>query len=447
MRLGRPPALGPRIAGPLVRARGRWHRLFAECAAKYGDTVRLTRYPVGVLVANPRDVEEVLLTNHRNFTKHFAIRRNRTVFGGSLMVSEGEEWLGQRRRAQPAFSRSRVASYVPIIVEETERMLSGWKAGDRRDVHEEAEDLALAIVARLLLGADTKGEDRALGAGMRDVMDAFARRSHAHLFFPEGTPFPANLRLRRAVGRLEAVMAGALARRTGGEDDILGQIEGAALAAGRPLSDRERWELLLTLFQAGQHTTAAALAWTWLLLDRHPDAREALEREAEEVLGDRVPAADDVARLSWAEAVVRESLRLYPPVWSFGRHAVDACELGGYRIPAGATILMSQWVVHRDARWFDDPEEFRPARWNGGLSDRLPRYAYFPFAGGPRLCIGESLALTEMVLIVAMTARRFRLAVPAGHEVSEEAAFTLRPRGGLPMRVETATRKEVAPRR
>ncbi len=431
----RPPAVGARLLGGLARTRGQWHRLFAECARTYGDVVTVTRVPRSVLVSHPRDVEDVLLTNHRNFTKHFGIRRNRTMFGNGLMSAEGEEWLRQRRRAQPSFSRSHIESYVPVIVEETERMLGGWRPGERRDVHDDALDLALAIVARLLLGADIHGGDRAIGSGVREVMDAFARRSHFHLFFSERRPFPANVRLRRVVGRLRETLEGHLARREGGEDDILGQVERAAAGAGQPLSEGERWELLLTLFQAGQHTTAAALAWTWRLLERHPEARERLEAEATEVLGDRRPTAADVARLTWTENVVHESLRLYPPVWSFGRRALGACELGGYRIPAGTTVLLSQWVVHRDARWYDEPEEFRPQRWADGLAERLPRYAYFAFAGGPRLCIGESLAYTEMVLIVAMAARSFRLGLPAGHRVAEQPAFTLRPRGGLPMDV------------
>jgi cytochrome P450 len=192
----------------------------------------------------------------------------------------------------------------------------------------------------------------------------------------------------------------------------------------------------MTLFMAGHETTANTLAWTWYLLANHPEAEARLHAELDAVLGDRPPTFDDLPRLTYTDHVITEALRYYPTVWIVGREAIEPCVVGGYRVPVGMTVYMSQWVLHRDRRFFDDPDTFRPERWADGLAKRLPRYAYFPFGGGPRICIGNSFALMESVLLLATIARRYRLRVAPGTKVTPIPTMTLRPDGGVPVTLE-----------
>lgn len=254
---------------------------------------------------------------------------------------------------------------------------------------------------------------------------------------PERIPTPGNLRFRRAIRYLDALIYNIIQRRrANGEDtgDLLSMLLGVRdKETGEGMSDRQLRDEVMTIFLAGHETTANALSWTWHLLASHPEVEAKLHEELGETLAGRPPSVADLPRLRYTEAVVTESMRLYPPAWAFGREALEDCEIGGYRVPAGTQLIMSQWVAHRDPRYFDAPEMFRPERWESGLSERLPRYAYFPFGGGPRLCIGRSFARMEAVLLLATLAQKFRLRHVPGEYIAPQPSVTLRPKNGMRM--------------
>ena len=249
-------------------------------------------------------------------------------------------------------------------------------------------------------------------------------------------PTPTTLRFRRAVRRLDEVIYGIMdERRSSGKDtgDLLSMLLHAQDEEGNRMSDEQLRDEVITLLLAGHETNALALSWAWYLLSRHPEVEARLLEELREVLGDRAPTVDDVPRLRYAGMVIRESMRLYPPAWGLSREAIEECEIGGYRVPAGTQLFIVLWVLHRDPRYFEDPETFYPERWEDGSAGRIPRYAYLPFGAGPRLCIGSSFAMTEAILLLATMAKRFRLELASERPVIPQPSVTLRPGGGMRM--------------
>jgi cytochrome P450 len=420
------------------------------CAREYGDFVpfRLGPRPF-VLLSHPDYVEYVLVANNDNFRKHYLLRMNRLLLGNGLLTSEGDLWRRQRRLAQPAFHRQRIAAYGEVMVEYAERMLATWRDGEVRDVHADMTRLTLEIVAKTLFDADVAGEAGHVGAALEVVMETFIARMDSLLMLPESVPTPTNLRLQRAVRQLDEIVYGIIAhRRASGEDrgDPSASSEqvrfaGQALLSmllrardeddGGRMTDKQLRDETMTLFLAGHETTAIALSWTWYLLARHPEVVAKLEAELDATLGGRAPTVADLPRLPYAGMVVSEAMRLYPPAYAFGREAIGDCEIGGHRVTAGTTVIMSPWVLHRDRRFYDEPEAFDPDRWAHGLARRLPKYAYFPFGGGPRVCIGASFATMEATLLLAAIARRFRLALASDAPITPQPAITLRPKDGI----------------
>jgi cytochrome P450 len=412
----------------------------ADCARTYGDVVDLRFGLMRVRVLNHPDlVEEVLVTKSRHFIKHGPLRQARPSLGNGLLTSEGDFWRRQRKLAQPAFHRERIAGYAAAMVAAAERMLDGWdKSGDQvRDVQDDMMRVTLEIVAMCLFDADVSGDAAAASAAMETLIRCFARRVDQLIKLPMAIPTPSNLRFRRAMGRLDRIVFAIIAeRRASGADrgDLLSMLLHARDEDdGRRMTDRQLRDEAMTLFMAGHETTANTLAWTWLLLSQNPEAEARLHAELDDVLGGRTPTFADLPRLSYADRVITEALRVYPTVWLLGREAIEPCTIGGERVPVGLTLWMSQWVLHRDGRFFDDPEAFRPDRWADGLARRIPRYAYFPFGGGPRICIGNSFAQMEAVLLLATIARRYRLRLAPGADVRPLPTMTLRPDGGVPM--------------
>jgi len=388
------------------------------------------------LVNHPDLVEEVLVTRNRHFIKHFALRMTQTTLGNGLLTSEGEFWRRQRRLAQPAFHRDRIAGYAAVMVEYAERMLAGWADGQVRDVHDDMMRVTLEVVAKTLFDADISGDSADASAAMETLMRCFTARVGRIIRLPERFPTPVNLRLRRAARRLDQILFRIIAeRRAGGEDrgDLLSMLLHAQDEDDVRMTDHQLRDEAMTLFMAGHETTADTLTWAWYLLSQDPEVEARLHAELAEVLGGRAPGVADLPRLAYTEHVVTETLRLYPTVWLLGREAIEPCEVGGYRVPVGTTVYMSQWVVHRDPRFFDDPEVYHPDRWADGLAQRLPRYAYFPFGGGPRICIGNGFAMMESVLLLATIAQRFRLALAPGAMIKPLPTMTLRPDGGIKM--------------
>jgi len=417
---------------------------FTDCARRYGDvvSVRLGAWPA-LLLNHPEHFEYVLVENSRNFIKHtFFWRHVSDIFGRGLVTNEGAPWLRQRRLMQPAFHRERVAGYGATMVEYAERMLDVWDAEGvpTRDVHRDMMQLTMEIATKTLFGADlSEGAAAEVGAAFDGAVEEIARRFRRPLKIPPWIPLPSNRRYTRAVARIDRLVYDFVEqkRRNRGEGghDLLSMLMAARDEDGSAMDEKQIRDEAVTIFLAGHETTAIALAWTFYLLGLHPEAEARLAREIGAVLGDRPPQTADLARLPFLSHVVTESMRLYPPAYAFGREAVAACEIGGYPVPAGTTIFLSPWVVHRDQRWFDDPLAFRPERWENDLAKKLPRFAYLPFGGGPRMCIGNSFALMEAALVLASVVRRYRLAPRPGRSVQPFPSITLRPRDGTPMTV------------
>ncbi|MBY0526587.1 MAG: cytochrome P450 [Gemmataceae bacterium] len=432
----RPP--GPKgtwFGGNLSEFRRARLDFFTRCAREYGDFVSLRFGPHRIILVNdPAAIDYVLVGGARSFRKHFALRLNPLLLGNGLLTSEGDFWLRQRRLAQPAFRASRMPAYAESFVGFTQRMLQRWQPGQSVDVLTEMERLTLDIAAKTLFDADVESEARAVGEALRVAQDAFVARFGSALPLPLSWPTPRNLALRRAVHRLDDIVYGIIhQRRRGGEDkgDLLSMLLAAQEEDGERMTDRQLRDECMTLFLAGHETTALTLSWAWYGLSRNAEAEAELAAEVQSVLGGRIPTLADLPRLKFTEMTVLEALRLYPPAYTFGREAIEDCEVGGYPVPKGMTILMSQWVMHRDPRFFAEPLEFRPNRWADGLLHKLPKLVYFPFGAGPRLCIGEKFAMAEAILVLATIAQKYRFTVVPEHPVVPAATFTLRPRNGV----------------
>lgn len=411
-------------------------KLLTDWARQYGDIFyyRIFRLPVYFL-NHPDHIEEVLVANSQNFIKGRALQANRRVFGKGLLTSEGDLWLRQRRLTQPAFHREKLSAYGETVVTVAARMLSTWRGGEVRDVHQEMMRLTLEIVAKVLFGADIRDEAEAIGSALEVLMK---QNSRGRMLFPilRSLPTLGNLRYQRAVRRLDNIIYGIIRQRRSSDhptSDLLSLLLHARDEDGSRMTDHQLRDEVMTLLLAGHETTALSLSWTWYLLGQFPKSEQKLHEELRQVLGGRAPSVLDLPCLPYTEMVIKESLRLYPPAYAIARIALRECEIGGYCVPRGASVVMSQWVMHRDPRYFDKPEEFNPDRWADGLAHRLPKFAYFPFGGGPRQCIGMSFALVEATLLLAAIAQRFRLTLVPNFPVTPFPSITLRPKHGMQM--------------
>jgi cytochrome P450 len=411
-------------------------------AREFGDFVplRFVVFPT-VFVNHPSMVEEVLVTRHRSFGKSRSNRQLRALLGTGLLTSEGEFWLRQRRLAQPAFHRERIEAYGTTMTDYAERMVATWRTGEEREVHEDMMRLTMEIVGKTLFDADLGADADEVGIALSEALVAFDSRIRSlWALLPERFPTPGVLRLRRAVRQLDRIVHDIIGnRRRSDEDrgDLLSMLLHARVEEdGGGMTDQQLRDEVLTLFLAGHETTALVLSWAWYLLSTHPGAEARLHAELRAVRGGRTPTVADVPRLRFTNMVVTETMRLFPPAWAMGRRAVEDTVVGGRRIPKGTTIMMSQWTMHRDARYFDEPDSFRPERWESGLESRLPRFAYFPFGGGPRKCIGSNFAMLEAILVLATIAQRFRFDLLPGQVIVPEPLITLRPKHGIRMRLQ-----------
>jgi cytochrome P450 len=295
--------------------------------------------------------------------------------------------------------------------------------------------ITLEIAAQTLFGAEAATDAEEVRHALDHLQQNFVIRFNSLVPWPLWLPTPSNLNMRRAVRRLDAVLYRFIAeRRRSGQhkNDLLSLLLHAQDEDGSRMTDRQVRDEAMTLFLAGHETTALALSWTWFLLAQHADAEERLAEEVRRVLGDRLPTLDDVPCLTWTEAVALEGMRLYPPAYVIGREALEDTAIRGFQVRRRTTVLMSQWVVQRDPRFFAHPLEFRPQRWRDEAIKQLPKFAYFPFGGGPRLCVGNTFAMMELVLVLATIAQRFRFTLAPGHDVTPTATFTLRPANGIP---------------
>jgi cytochrome P450 len=434
----RPGPRGWPIVGNLPAFRRDQLGFYAACARDYGDVVPVRFGPrAGLIVSHPDAIEDVLVTRARDFVKSPALRLMRPLLGAGLLLSEGDFWLRQRRQLQPAFHRQRIAGYGEAMTTLTGRHLAGWKDGATVEVHAEMMTLTQAIVTKTLFDADVSGDARVVGDALNVLNSDFSDRLGSVWQPPPWLPTPGVLRARRAIRNLDAIVYRIIAdRRARGEDrgDLLSMVLAAQDADdGTRMTDRQVRDEIMTLFLAGHETTAVALSWTFYLLAQHPEAETWLIDELRDVLGGRAPTVADLPKLRRTDMVVTEAMRLYPPAYALGRFSIRPTEIAGERIQPRTIVVLATSTVQRDPRWFVEPDAFRPERWADDLARRLPRFAYFPFGGGPRQCIGNTFAQMEAVLVLATIAQRFRLALVPGQRVTATPYVTLRPEPGIRM--------------
>lgn len=418
----RPPGpAGDRLTGNLAAFSADPLTFLTDCARTYGDIVSLGEH--NVLIADPTDIERVLIDRNGDFAKlgdNARRRGRRRGFPTAMMNSDGDDWRVKRRRVQPAFGRHLAELTPAVVTEETTRMIADWKPGEQRDLHQEVSRVTLRTVTRLMFGV--LPDERGVNAVGR-LIDAVMDLSISPFTLPAWAPTPLNVRLHRATRAIDR-MLGDIVASPHAHDRRRAPVLHALLTGAPAPSPTEVRDELATLVMSGYETTNCAVVWTCLLLAGHPEIAARVTAEATDACSEENVSFE---RLNYTHAVVREALRLYPPGWLTSRESLREVNFQGHPVPAGTTITVSQWVTHRDPRFYDRPADFSPNRW---LSDRpqdLPRGAYFPFGLGPRACIGASIALTEIVLIVATIWHRFRMALPDETSVRPRPALALQP--------------------
>ena len=444
---------------------------FTQTARTYGDIAVFSFGPQKVyLVSRPEWIEDVLVKSAGKFAKGIALERARRLLGNGLLTSEGAEHLEQRRTIQPLFHRQHVQGFAEAMVRHAVRWRDTITPGARLDITAEMGGLTLAIVGETLFSSDVQSDTDEVREALADAVAGFGVAFLPGIEYLEKLPIPVFIRVRRARERLDRVIRRVIAARRDDADKPSAFAQGVSadkkglspheglspqkgdlvsmlLAARDPenpnaagMSDQQIRDEALTIFLAGHETTANAMAWTWHLLGSAPEVEARLHEEIDRVLGDkglspRIPTVEDVPKLEWTRAIVSESMRLYPPAWTMGRRVIEPHTIGGHTIEKGALVIFSQYVVHRDPRWWDEPDAFRPERWLVEPASRSPapgarpKYAYFPFGGGVRLCIGESFAWTEAILLLATIAQRWRFTRTEDPPPVPEPRITLRPKG------------------
>ena len=404
---------------------------------EYGDVVWMRfLYVPALFLYHPDDIEYVLATNPRNFIKSMSLRSNffQRLVGNGLLTSHGEVWKRQRRLTQPAFHRERIATYAGTMVDYTTRLISSWEAGESRDIHRDMMRLTLEIVVQCLFGADVSNDVDEVGATLRELVKPFASQATLKWILNNRLPTPYHFRFHALAKKIDRIVYRIIGeRRASGKDegDLLSMLLTACDEDGSRMSDRQLRDEVMTLFLAGHETTALTLAWSWYLLGNHPEVEKRFHAELDEVLGGREPSLADLPRLKYTEQIAKESMRLYPPAYGMGREAIDDCLISDYRVPSGTQVFMFQWTTQRDARFYNEPLAFIPERWTDEFEAGLPKYAYFPFGGGPRACIGASFAMMEIILVLATIGQKFRLELVPDHPVTILPAMSLRPKEGI----------------
>jgi cytochrome P450 len=438
-----PPGPKPGIPGiNLFALRRDPIKFLMNLAETYGELVYFKLGPQPVFLLNHPDyIRDALVTHNRCFMKSEGLQRAKRLLGEGLLTSEGEFHLRQRRLAQPAFHRQRIAAYATTMVEYAARMRDQWRDGETRDVAREMMRLTLAIAGKTLFDADVESEADEIGQALTTTFESFSRLMLPFAQWLERLPLPYVKRFRQAKERLDATIYRMInEHRASGRDhgDLLSMLIRArdVEGDGGGMTDEQLRDEAMTIFLAGHETTANALTWTWYLLSQHPEVEARFHAEVDEVLNGRLPAAEDYPRLGYTEIVFAESMRMYPPAWTIGRRALVDYSINDYTIPARSILLMSQYVTHHNPKYFPDPFRFDPERWRPEAKESRPKFSYFPFGGGPRVCIGESFAWMEGVLVLATMAQKWRMRLAPGHPVETQPLVTLRPKHGMKMILE-----------
>ena len=403
----------------------------------YGDVVRSRfLYLYAYFLYNPADIETLLTTNAKSYRKARSLRSPffYRLVGNGLVTSEGDFWRRQRRLAQPAFHRQRISSYGDIMVHYAQRAMTNWKHGEQRDISRDMTRLTLEVVVKTLFNSDVSNDADHVGAILSQIVKPFASQATLKWIADNRLPTRDHRRYFNAVSEIDRIVYRIIAeRRASGSDegDLLSMLLQAQDEDGSQMSDAQLRDEVMTLFLAGHETTALTLSWSWYLLATHPHAEQKFHAELEEVLGGRTAEVSDLPNLKYTEMIAKEAMRLYPPAYAVGREAIEDTEIGGYRVPRKTQLFAFQWVTHRDPRYFQRPNDFEPERWASESIQRLPKYAYFPFGGGPRQCIGNYFAMMEVVLLMATIGQRFRFSLAEGFQMEVLPVLSLRPKNGI----------------
>jgi len=411
---------------------------FVTAAARCGDIVQLALPWKTFLLTHPTDVKHVLQDNHQNYCKGWVFDRIKPYWGESLLTAEGERWRAQRRRVQPSFKRDHTVEFAPIITKRTHEMLARWEkasdSGEELVLYNEMTQLALVIIADVLFGVELWANASDMTMAVQTALRVLKTRVSAIAPLPLWLPTPDNRRFNQAMRTLNNGVSDIVARsRKAGERRtfVAMLMEAIDVETGARMSEKHLHDEIIGMLQQGHDTIGETLAWTWYLLSLHPEVERKLSLEIADVVGSRTPTVADLERLTYAHMVVQESLRLYPPVWIIPRSAIDDDTIGGYRVPAGSTILVCPYLTHRRPEFWENPEAFDPERFAPAVSKGRPRHAYFPFGGGPRLCMGADMAMMETLLILTMVVQRYRLHLVPGHREEPECIIDMVPRHGV----------------
>lgn len=411
---------------------------FMEFAASWGPVVKVRIGPlVAYVIRDPLDIERIVVGEHKRLTRDKTTLMLRRILGDGLLTTDGDVWLRHRKLISPIFQPAGVAELGAIMIDVAERRISRFECKKRRDLHVDMMQITADIVTHTLFSSDLGSDMEKVGPALECIVDHYGHGFTALIPGYDRLPLPANKRAKAALALLDAILmrlVRSARAQTGCRPDLLSRLLAARDDAGTGLGDSELRDHLMTFFLAGHETTALALTFALVLLAKHPYIEEKLRAEISQVLGDQPLTAQHVSRLPYTRAVVLESLRLYPPAWAIGRETREELSVSGHRIPQGAQLWMLQWVNHRDPRYFPDPLEFRPERWLDGLERSLPRFAYYPFGGGPRICIGNHFAMLEAVLALATFVRKMRVhLVNPDARMQLLASITLRPKHPIPV--------------
>ena len=414
---------------------------FTRCERDFGRVVPLRLYTVPFFLVNdPAIIQKVLVGDHSKYVKPTAFQAVKPMFGDGLLTSEGEVWRSQRTLIQPLFHKQAVDRYGEIVADGAAQLLASWKGSRSRDVYDDLSELALDVVCRSLFsGSDVAAGSAAVLGAARGVQDYFIwwRRHYAPL--PRWVPVGANRRLNAAVREVDRVIYELIdAREASGKrgSDMMSLLLDAAHADGTRMSRRALRDEIVTMFLAGHETSAVAMSWGLFELARDRRVTLKLREELDGVLAGRDLRVDDLPRLPYLDQVVKEVMRLYPSAYNIGRVAKEPTRVGDYMVRPGQNVIMCQWAVHRSHRHYDDPDRFLPERWQSERTSKMPKFAYFPFSGGPRNCIGAQFSVLEAKVILGAVVSRFDFALERGANVTVDAALTLRPAQGMRMTIQ-----------
>ena len=414
------------------------------CADAYGDVIGIDLGPQPLyMLTNPQDIERVLVRETSSFPKlDLGDDAVDQLLGEGLLTSEGAAWKDKRQRANPAFHSGRINNLAETMVDHTEAMLADWDDGDRVDVHVEVARLTVRIIVSAMFGTDIDSQRvKAIQSHLEPLGDRFEPDPFGRLV-PDWAPTKKNREFRAAVEALETIIDDIVDERRGTErgdgDDEPMDLLSILLRAQRDgeVTDGDIRDEMMTMLLAGHDTTALTLTYTWYLLAQHPDIEGRLHAELDDVLGDDRPTAADSRRLTYTTNVLNEAMRLYPPVYTLFREAAVDAEFGGYRLPAGSGLMLPQWVVHRSSRWYDDPEAFDPDRWDSERSSERPRFAFFPFGGGPRHCIGKQFSMLEATVILSTVAQEYTMTYLGSDDLGLRGSLTMHPEEPVAMRLQ-----------